>query len=239
MMALSFAVPNTLLDGSQPLAPPREASAETVTPASTEENDQPFLWQGPASKAMVIAGDRWVELHGYVSQLLEHQGASPTLPALLAKKEVSKKYPSWLEHLLQISRLRGYFTVYPGRKTVNVLLGVHNDLSDAPEEYEDEVADSGSRSKQDVMSDGNEGAFNPKPLVDVVDTLPQRGTLPFLQNLPLLSWDGRVTTGAELSREALEYAQKFRQEVGGCKSSVGNPPLPDKHARDLFCDGRS
>ncbi|MCP5922245.1 hypothetical protein NL350_28285, partial [Klebsiella pneumoniae] len=82
-----------------------------------EEPDNPFFWQAPASDAILIMGDKWVELHGYVSRILERQQTKKDTPAFLAKKHATKKHPAWLEYVLQLSRLRGYLTLYPSPET--------------------------------------------------------------------------------------------------------------------------
>jgi hypothetical protein len=128
MLGISFAAPSTLLDNSQPLTVPQPNGEAGWKGA--------FLWEAPNSDAMLISGEKWVELHGFVTQILDKQHASSQSPALLAHKEISKKYPSWLEYILQLSRLRGYYTVYPGPETASVVMGVHNDLPELPEEYD-------------------------------------------------------------------------------------------------------
>ncbi|UKZ47342.1 hypothetical protein TrVGV298_001560 [Trichoderma virens] len=105
LFGISFSAPTTYLDDTTQFVPPKPLEGQEFDTEGT-----PFLWQAPNSDAILILGDKWIELHGYVSQLLEKQHASSTTPDLLAKKE----------------------------QTANAIIGVHTDLHDVPEEYEGE-----------------------------------------------------------------------------------------------------
>lgn len=226
LMGISFSTPSTLLDGSGPFTLP--TPLEETTPASS---DTPFLWQAPSSDAILFFGDNWVELHGYVSQLLEKLTLSSTPLTLLANKEVSRNYPSWLEFVLQLSRIRGYFTLYPGRETADAVIGVHTELNDKPEEYQGTENDSGEELKEGLRSQTGE-TFDYSTEVDMLKTLPQGGTLHVITGLPLVSWEGKQVHREDIDNAALEYAKRFRREVGQCENTGGRP---DKQARDLFC----
>lgn len=219
LMGISFQSPSTLLDETTPL------------PVSSD--DTPYLWQVPTSDAVLFFGEKWVELHGYVSQVLEKQLASTASPALLAHKEFSKQHPSWLEYALQLSRIRGYFTLYPTQGTAGAILGVHTDLYDPPEEYYgDEEVEDGEAGEGDRSTE----VFDAGSQVDVLNTLPQGGALPPLGELPLLALDGKRTDLAETVKVASKYAQEFRRQVGQCKDLEGEEkPEKDEKARDLFC----
>lgn len=224
MLGISFAAPSSLLDGSQPL---------TVTHGNGEAGSGAFLWQAPNSDAMLFSGEKWVELHGFVSQVLDQQHSSTQSPALLAHKEVSKKYPAWLEYILQLSRLRGYYTVYPGSETASVIMGVHNDLPEVPEEYESDHEAHDEADGEDIR-DRATLMFDPYSRINILGTLAQDGTLPSLSEVPVLSWDGKPAALAELESSSRDYAARFRREVGQCSEGEAAKPF-DKHARDLFC----
>lgn len=222
-MGLSFVSPTTLLD----------SSSELQLPAPNNDAGAAFAWQSPSSDATLFFGTKWVELHGYISQALERQHASSASPALLAHKEVSKKYPAWLEYILQLSRIRGYYAVYPGQEATSVILGVHNDIPEVPEEYEDD-----EEARRDAIGEGIEDEatylFEPHWQVDILKTLPKDGTLPRLNNLPILTWDGKRTSSDDLDSQAEEFAARFRREIGHCPD--GETPISaHRLANDLFC----
>ncbi|KAL7950255.1 hypothetical protein V8C42DRAFT_309974 [Trichoderma barbatum] len=230
LFGISFSAPTTYLDDTTQFAPPKPLEGQDL-----ETEGTPFLWQAPNSDAMLILGDKWVELHGYVSQLLEKRHASSTTPDLLAKKEVGKRHPAWLEFTLQLSRIRGYFTLYPTQQTANTVVGIHNDLYDVPEEYEGEKTSEQERDSVKLATD----LFDPASQVDMLATLPHEGELPLIYYLPWLTWDGKETDDGSIEEIAAKYKQAFRTQVGQCKDeSQAGIPLGDSYAKDLFCFAR-
>ncbi len=146
---------------------------------------------------------------------------------------MNTKHPAWLEYVLQLSRLRGYYTVYPGETTANTIIGVHTDIPELPEEYEDDKearGDAVAASAKDEATD----VFDQNWSVDVIHTLPQGGKLPYLTSLPIMAWNGKQINDEWFERQAKEYASQFRREVGHCTDD--DKPMPaDKLATDLFC----
>ncbi|KAH7328281.1 hypothetical protein B0I35DRAFT_473015 [Stachybotrys elegans] len=223
MMGISFSTPSTLLDTAKPFTPP-SSNDEAGSAQGTF-----FRWQAPSSDATLFMGEKWIELHGYVSQLLEKQQTLAAKPDMLVQKHVSKKYPSWLEHVLQLSRLRGYYTVYPSRETAATILGVHSDLHDAPEEYQREQPPS------DASISADSDSFDPGSLIDFVATLAREGGPRQLDNTPLLAWDGQEVELMDFYNYAEQHTKQFRQEVGQCSEEEAGSPIYDPHAKDLFC----
>ncbi|UNI21659.1 hypothetical protein JDV02_007631 [Purpureocillium takamizusanense] len=231
LMALSFAVPTKSLDGTQPFSPP--APVRGSKPGSEGVS---FLWQSPASEAVMFMGDKWIELHAYASQMIDRRSSSASSPALLANKEVGKQHSAWMEYAVQLARLRGYFTLYPGKETAGVIAGVHTDLSNKPEEYDDSAMSSKDR-EQEGFVDRVSRAFDPGSSVDVLETLPKRGELQPPEDLPILSWDGKQKSFAKFLMDTAEFVDDFRRQVGHCsEEDLETSPLPDSYARDLFCD---
>ncbi|KAH6607520.1 glycosyltransferase 2 [Trichoderma cornu-damae] len=227
LFGISFSVPTTYLDDTTKFKPPKPLEGQEFG-----TGDTPFLWQSPSSDAILIFGDKWVELHGYVSRLFEKQHASPTTPDFLAKKEVGKKHPAWLEYTLQLSRIRGYFTLYPTQQTADTVVGIHADLYDAPEEYEEGKTSEQERDSIELALE----TFDPASQVDMLATLPHEGDLPLIYHLPWLTWDGQDTYDGAMQRIAANYRQAFRKHVGECKDEgPENVPAEDPFARDLFC----
>lgn len=218
LFGISLDLPSTHLSGSGPLTPP---VALASSPGSSR-SDAPtsFLWQAPNSNAALITGEKWTELHGFVSQSLEMQHSSSSLPALLAQKSVSKEYPAWMEHILRLCRARGYFTLYPDPKLATNLAIIHNELYQHPEEYDND----GLSAKHD---DEDEMIIHQASLLD---SLPNDGVLPRFLNMPLLSWDGTKTTPEDLDASAIAYASEFRRTVGGCDGKAESPSTSP-----LFC----
>jgi len=215
LFGISLHLPWALLDAQTEFTPP-PASPETPTS---------FLWQAPNSEAVLFLGERWVELHGFVSRLLAVQDDGRAPPLSGSQKLVSKKYPSWLEYALKLCQVRGYWTLYPSQPTSASLATVHNELYQPPEEYEEDMA-------RADMGDGVEVALVAGSLLE---TLPKGGSLLPFHELPLLSWDGKQTSLHDSNAAAVENAMDFRRLVGGCDTEGVREPVPEKSAADLFC----
>ncbi|KAK2011517.1 hypothetical protein LZ32DRAFT_533693 [Colletotrichum eremochloae] len=229
ILGISMASPSTYLNGKADFVEPTAEKAEHSQGTS-------YLWQAPNSNAMLIFGDRWIELHGLVSEVdaLQHARGDEPPPEMVAEKEVSKKFPSWLEYVLRLSRLRGYFTLYPSAETAATLTAVHRELYQAPEEYEKEESE---RKKTASLS---ESASSFSTLVRTLDTLPNNGSLTAAHELPLLTWEGEGTNLRHVYQMAVEYMFKWRELVGGCSKEQSQSDHIDGSAKDLFCkaDGK-
>lgn len=211
LFGISLDLPSTQLSGSGPFTPP---SADPEDPTSG------FLWQAPNSNAALFSGSKWAELHGFVSQALEVQHKSGTLPVLLADKSVSREHPAWMEHALRLCKARGYLTVYPSASLATNLATIHNDLYRQPEEYEND----GFIPTHD---DEDEVVIHRELLLD---SLPESGQLSRLHRLPVLAWEGTPTNPEDLEVYAAKYAAEFRRTVGGCGASD-----EDSTSEPLFC----
>ncbi|KAG5918844.1 hypothetical protein E4U61_001403 [Claviceps capensis] len=235
LMGLSFSIPRTLADGSTAFSPPTPQGGKKGASGQTA-----FLWQRPNSEAMLFTGEKWIELHHFISRTLYQKKtmSSSSSPAILTEGTTGKMYPAWLDYVFQLSRLRGYYTLYPSKATAEAILGAHSDMPDPPEEYEkDAEATAVHKSSVDNLQDeSSTGGFDLASPVDMLDTLPEEGYLQLPVEVPLLSWDGTLTTQKSLAGKAQDYAALFRREVGGCsakeKQSVATRRVD---ASDLFC----
>ncbi|PHH87257.1 hypothetical protein CDD83_9123 [Cordyceps sp. RAO-2017] len=236
MMAISFSVPATSLGGTQPFTPPGPPRDDKAAAEGTA-----FLWQAPTSDAVLFLGERWIELHGYVAQVLAKQQKMTASPALLAKKEVGKNRPAWMEYALQLSRLRGYSTLYPSQQTAKAIAAAHDDLPDEPDEFRGQAGAGGKEEKKKEKTEGLEDAggdvFDVGSQVDMLGTLPGEDGQPQLGDLPLLAWEGQRTSEDEMAKKAAQLAAEFRRQVGQCaEEDVGSGRGADRHAKDLFCE---
>lgn len=228
VFSLSLDLPSKNLEGSTPFVPPTRQAGQLDGPelgASGSSHSAAFLWQAPNSNAALFIGERWAELHGFVSQLLEAQHGLQSTPALLAEKSVSKDYPSWLEHALRLCRARGYMTVYPGADLAANLATTHGELYQKPEEYENDRSSTKHSDEDEIIL--RQGTL--------LDGLPNGEGLPRFNEMSLLSWDDNRISLEDINEESIKYAAGFRRTVGGCRS--GQPAQPDPSAKDLFCLG--
>lgn len=234
LMGLSFSIPRTLADGSTAFSPPAPQGSKKGASGQTA-----FLWQRPNSEAMLITGEKWIELHHFISRTLYQKKttSSSSSPALLTEGTTGKMYPAWLDYVFQLSRLRGYYTLYPSKATAEAILGAHSDMPDPPEEYEKEAAAAAAQksSADNLQHDSSPGSFDLASPVDMLETLPEEGYLQLPVEVPLLSWDGTLTTPKNLAGKAQDYAALFRREVGGCAKEKQSVATQRIDASDLFC----
>ncbi|KAB5532636.1 hypothetical protein GE09DRAFT_371859 [Coniochaeta sp. 2T2.1] len=242
LMGISLDLPTNHLNDSLPFTPPTKLDAPPpfseydptdgtpLPPPKPTDGPTPFLWQSPSSNAVLFLGQKWVELHGFVSRLTDIQHRLPADPSsFLSSKSVSKRHPSWLEHALRLSRARGYWTLYPGEDNLAV---VHGELYQPPEEYEDELAAESGSEKAAGDGEGKEQKTLARELV-----VNKKGgrMLPPFKELPLLDWEGKLVGLDELDEGAAEYTTEFREAVGGCEDLKGVELLAKASAADLFC----
>lgn len=224
LFGVSLDLPTTNLGGSEPFVPPSRLTSglDGLGPSSPPTTGPtPFLWQAPNSNAALVTGEKWAELHGFVSQLLEAQQGFQTTPDLLAEKAVSRDYPAWMEHALRLCRARGYWSLYPSRDMAASLATVHGDLYQPPAEFEDDAGDS-KHDDEDEMVIRHDS---------LLDRLPD-GELLRVGEIPLLSWDDKQISLEALGKASTEYTAEFRRTVGGCKLSAASS---DPSRQDLFC----
>ena len=238
LLALSLDIPSTFLNDTTPFVPP--LSSATKTSSDAAKLATPFLWQAPNSNAALYFGEKWVELHDFVAQLLSSGHAVPT-PATLNKKDVSKTYPSWLEHVLKLARARGYWTIYPNFEDMDSLATLHNDLYHPPEEYEEEVtAELAESSEGELTADpakylSLKHAESPLITKSLLSMLPSKGDLPKVADMPLVSWDGKRITVADIEQHAVKYSSVFRKEIGRCDEGTPEKARDGFSTGDLFC----
>jgi hypothetical protein len=225
LMGISLELPAAHLDGTDGFKSPskRKPGESTDSPKALASGS--FLWQAPNSNAILLMGDKWVELHSFVSRLLVAQSKWQKMPSVFGERLTSKNFPAWLEHAVRLARARGYFTVYPAPETASNLATVHTELYQPPEEY-------ASTSGKLKPPSSDETKLVP---TDLMRSLPDDGALPHLTDLPMLSWDGSSVTWESMYTAAVAYADMMKTAMG-CEAPSGKKAKADKFARDLFCD---
>lgn len=224
LFGISLCQPSAFLNGTDWVA-----SQQSSLPSI---HDYPFLWQAPNSDALLIAGDKWMAAHNYVSKFLRaRERLSAALPPIFTQTIVhSKASPGWLEYLAQVCRLRGFLTIYPSADTASVVATIHNDL--ISHEVDDGELESEISSR--TSSRAREVALRTSS-VDMLDTLPEDGHLPPFGNMAVLDWGGSLVDLKQMDGDSRAYALGFRKEVGGCVPDEVQKPEMGKTATELFC----
>ncbi|KAI2624188.1 hypothetical protein GGR54DRAFT_564839 [Hypoxylon sp. NC1633] len=247
LFGISLEQPLQLLDGKGGLTLPSASKAHSDSGDAPEAGiSTSFLWQAPTSNAVLFLGEKWMELHDFVSRSLEAKQDLDPVPALLSEKIVSTQYPSWLEHALRLARARGYWMLYPGDDMARNLATVHSELNHMPEEYASQdtskpaLADDASEEEiEKVRQKLRVGVETPLDSVSLLDSLPNEGHLRPLGDLPVLTWDGQPTEFEDLNSLAIEYATEFQEKVGSCTvEAIEKLALKERQSlstQDLFC----
>lgn len=205
-----------------------------------------FLWQMPNSNAALFFGDKWSEFHSFLSSRL---GVAESRTNIASQDKImSKKYPAFMEYLLELMRAKGYYMLYPSfpGHTAASLVTEHHDLYHPPEEYAHEVSlNTGTKPVPEInnpdeplepLIDDVSGMSSEKPLNGAPTIMPLlslfESGLPDVEELSLLSYDGEELAPEKYYRQTREYAEKFRLRYGHCteESIVTEGP-----GLDLFC----
>lgn len=125
LMGISLETPLTTLNGKDHLSLPEDASTKSL-----------FLYQAPNSNAALYFGDKWVELHSFLSNRFAVDKSLQQKPDD-ATYSVSETYPSWLGYMLEVARVRGYTMLYPSfaSSSEDALATIHTELYHPPEEH--------------------------------------------------------------------------------------------------------
>ncbi|KAF2871360.1 hypothetical protein BDV95DRAFT_571818 [Massariosphaeria phaeospora] len=251
VMGLSLEVPSVLLNGQTKLTPP--TPADMHTPRYQElfprASNAPFLWQAPNSHATLFFGDKWAELHSFLSNRVKKHFKSAK--GSTRAKIVSETLPSWTEYMLELMRARGYSVYYPATSASDAFVTIHNELYHAPEEFVPQPsahADTGPLPKltDEPFLRAEEPPPPPKnPEPPVIPSskplhlaLPFEGDLPEIPHLPYLLYDGTMVPLEKVSTIASAYANEFRESVGSCTIPEGkHRKVEVGDTKDLFCFG--
>lgn len=177
-----------------------------------KEHIPSLLWQAPNSNAALYFGDKWVEFHSFLSSRLDSEGRAN---AASKNKLVSKKYPAFMEYLLEMMQDKGYYMIYPAfpSGTTSPLATVHTELNRLPEEFTESIdsVQLGEGSHEKAGGDNKdpevpgfdqlEASSAEKPVGREASITSLLGTfelgLPDVDVLPLLSYDGSPLASEE------------------------------------------
>ena len=271
LLGISLRLPARHANGSVPFEPPSPSSSSSSftnrwrrrDSASTGEEDSRsssashFLWEVPDANAALYFGDKWAELHDFVRRRLDAPQQLLAKPAIRPPRrrrprrrprrprQLSNDHPLWMEHLLELTRLRGYYMLYPQLGSDNIIATVHNELYHRPEENNDDDNGGGGGGDNGGGGDAQHHQVNisvsdPSSYLATTRTpessrligghhhrsllsmLPADGDLPELDDLVLLSYAGHQRKSlAENHAVAIRLAAQFRRDVGACGGSVG------------------
>jgi hypothetical protein len=119
--------------------PSHAPDRKNLAPYEGRESKRLTLWQAPTSTAALYFGDKWAELHTFLSYrlLLDSHLAqkSPNTPTF------SHEYPAYLQAMFEMMQTQGFYMLYPTfmREEGSSALTSHRELTQSPEEYVIEI----------------------------------------------------------------------------------------------------
>ncbi|KAL4784933.1 armadillo-type protein [Aspergillus varians] len=207
LMGISLELPSSRLTNDASSKQPEIDNTQFLNHNSPETLPL-FLWQAPNSNAALYFGDKWAELHSFLGYRLAAKESGAENP--LDNKIISKRYPAFMEPLLELLRARGYYMLYPAfsGKGRFSLATFHNELSQLPEEF------IGDDLKDSVSEALGESTSSERPLSKASTLMPLFDTfsleLPDITRLPILSYAGEEMSDFIFSQNTADYQKKFR-----------------------------
>lgn len=250
LMGFTLELPSTYLNDSTPLEPPILEGDHAKRSSREAHEPMPFLWQAPNSNAALYFGEKWVELHSFLSARMYIQ--DPRLPTDQRpphqKKVVSESYPSWMEYFQELMRVRGYFLLYPHfPDSDDAIVTIHEELRQPPPEFFKErsasIADPPKLDPNEPFVT-DPSAFEPilppspeAPLLvkNLIALLPYSGDLPQITKLPILSHEGNILSRQDAIAAAHQLTDEFRDRIGRCNGNEKSL-VESMSAKDLFCN---
>lgn len=250
LMGFTLELPSTYLNDSTPLEPPVLEPDHTKRSSREAHEPTPFLWQAPNSNAALYFGEKWVELHSFLSARMYIQ--DPRLPTDQRpppqNKVVSESYPSWMEYFQELMRVRGYFLLYPHfPDSDDAIVTIHEELRQPPPEFSKKrtpsIADPPKLDPNEPFVT-DPSAFEPilppspeAPLLvkNLISLLPYSGDLPQITKLPVLSHEGNILSRQDAIAAAHQFTDEFQDRIGRCNGN-GKSLIESMSAKDLFCN---
>lgn len=251
LVGISLDLPSAQLNGATSF------SASMKQLSETEQSATLLLWQAPDSNAGLYFGDKWTELHQFLTYRL-NAGHDRRDPAKRPKM-VNEAYPAWMGYFLEFMCTRGYSMLYPAvisptpSTDHNAFVTIHNELYQAPEGFDFATSEDARQTLNSPNLDRDEpltanpathfkSINNPEALLTHIPLHRVIPDLPELPTLPMLSFDGDSLNTIQTIEVAETQAHSFRVEVGGCNPELLGEERAQRgkrirrtNSRDLFC----
>lgn len=232
LAGISLITPTLHVDGKTPFTLPELSLDGQPSAAAT-----PFLWQVPETNAALYFGDKWRELHSFLSNRLSH--TSPPIHRVLQPTA-----PSFAEPLLELMSVRGYSLLYP-HFPAHTIATLQTTPFSPPEEFLSLAPSSHEAENLSSATPWYDPPNQPQPpphippqlplaMTPLHNLLPSAGDLPELSDLPHLNVLGYAMPAEERLGTTESLLSAFRTSIGSCPDTH----VPDARpllADDLFC----
>jgi hypothetical protein len=249
-MGISLEHPSVYLNGTSFKSPTTKDMNHPEYKKQYASQEAPFLWQAPSNAATLFFGDKWAELHSFLTARISAGNHAKTIK----NKLISERFPAWMEYALELMRAHSYVIIYPGVYNEERLVTVHKELSRIPDEFtplpkqeeDDREFTEAPVSGEAFMraEDAPQESVQAEP--DVLSNatplhalLPFNGALPTVPEMAHLLYDGEPTSAERVRGLSKVFALDFAKTIGNCKS---DPPKGKRRSRkmgaalDLFCN---
>lgn len=207
----------------------------------SDRNDPVVLSQSLHGEAALFFGDKWAEMHQYLSLRLM---ADPQLSSVVEPDRLTdKQEATWVKLATEMMRAQGYVMLYPRASDNGSALAVlHTELQQPPEEQPDqepaptEVLDLGTEkgalTAKVIESEFALGAraLSRASLLTLLNS--DQSRVAPLHHIPLISHQGKPIDTRTLQAQAIAYARQLAVNVGGCPPSQ---PVEPGDLGLLFC----
>ncbi|KAK5204092.1 hypothetical protein LTR41_010304 [Exophiala xenobiotica] len=233
--------------------PSHAPDLQTEAPWTSSRLQEPLiLWQVPNSKAALYFGDRWIELHSFVSRRL-------SVDVELSKRtastpNIAHEFPAWLQPMLEMMQARDYWMLYPNFVATqgSSAVTVHHELPGSPEEYlmdnlkkeqsfnldevhltEDQTLTANDEIERLMRKEHRTDATSlVTPLLELMPLGLRQSTLG--DAVPLISYKGEKIRWEDSGSLSWQFAKEFAETVGGC---ANYDPMKQEsgNVESLFC----
>ncbi|MCJ1313369.1 hypothetical protein MMC25_007047 [Agyrium rufum] len=237
LIGISLDLPAWHLNDTDPFYPPLSTFHQTALSTTDKPETCQFLWKAPNHHAVLYFGDKWRELHLFLSARIRARHLNPSFRP--RTRVTSLHHPTWTEYLLELMRIRQYSVLYANLPSGLSLAIIHDELDRTPSEFTRPSVDpfvatwvSPSDAVFDLPPSNPELPLLTSPLLSV---LPNAGDLAELGSLAYLTHDGEEQSFYAAQSAAESFADAFRREIGGCRKKQDPFSLVTSDVVDLFC----
>ncbi|KIW60190.1 hypothetical protein PV05_00426 [Exophiala xenobiotica] len=233
--------------------PPYAPDLQTEAPWTSSRLQEPLiLWQVPNSNAALYFGDRWMELHTFLSRRLS---VDPELSKRsTATPSIAHEFPAWLKPMLEMMQARDYWMMYPNFVATqgSSAVTMHHELPESPEEYlvDDQKKEQPSSFDEVHLTEDQTLTANDEierlmrkehrtystslvtPLLELMPLELRQSTLG--DAVPLISYKGEKISWEDSGSLSWQFAKDFAETVGGC-ASYDPMKVGSGNVESLFC----
>ena len=213
----------------------------SLEPSNANQATPVSLSQAIEGSAVLFFGDRWNELHNFVTLRLY---ADPEWERTVATAFSPEKAPAWLQAISELLQAQGMFMLHvnPGGGA-SPLITVHNEIASARASGRIDVSDLSAfsiKEKSDVLV-VDEDWQKQKPehfmlaTASVTSLLGEQERSLAFDDVSVIDHSGKLLTWKEVDIVTKTFRESFAKTVGGCQSVEHLEQSERSEIGRLFC----